>query len=171
MLSRRLLNVRPAPRVLTNALYSVRPLPNSASLPHSRQASSIPSADPEVTDPGMNGGYVNPPRIKRQFRDPHADWWDPVEKRNFGEPVHEDNDILAVFSPEEYTHMPAGKAALHFLTFVGAVGLLAALVNRFYPDTPAVPKGYPGGLDVELGGERTMHALKYGEEEQALERK
>ena len=35
----------------------------------------------------QNGGYVNPAAEKRQFRDPYAEWWDPQERRNFGEPV------------------------------------------------------------------------------------
>ena len=42
----------------------------------------------------MNGNYPDPSKtsalaLKRQFRDPHAEWWDPQERRNFGEPVHE----------------------------------------------------------------------------------
>ena len=46
--------------------------------------------------------------MKRQFRDPYADWWDPQERRNYGEAVHEDNDVLGVFSPEAYTHFSTG---------------------------------------------------------------
>ena len=42
--------------------------------------------------------------MKRSLRDPYEDWWDPIERRNYGEPVHEDNDILGVFSTEEYRH-------------------------------------------------------------------
>lgn len=34
--------------------------------------------------------------------------WDPQERRNYGEPVHEDNDILGIFSPEVYTHFTPG---------------------------------------------------------------
>jgi len=57
----------------------------------------------------QNGNYPDPNTtsalpVKRQFRDPYADWWDPQERRNYGEPVHEDNDILGIFSPDEYTH-------------------------------------------------------------------
>lgn len=65
------------------------------------------------TDPNMNGNYPDPSLtsalpIKRQFRDPYADWWDPIERRNYGETVHEDNDILGIFSTEQYTHFSAG---------------------------------------------------------------
>lgn len=34
--------------------------------------------------------------------------WDPQERRNYGEPIHEDNDILGIFTPEEYTHVKPG---------------------------------------------------------------
>ena len=47
--------------------------------------------------------------MKRAHRDPYGGWWDAQEKRNFGEPVHEDNEILSVFSPEQYTHVSPGK--------------------------------------------------------------
>ena len=61
----------------------------------------------------QNGNYPDPTLtsalpVKRQFRDPYADWWDPQERRNYGEVVHEDNDVLGVFSPEAYTHFSTG---------------------------------------------------------------
>lgn len=99
-----------------------------------------------------NGGYINPPRVKRQFRDPHGDWWDKQERRNYGEPVHEDNDILGMFSPEEYTHTKPGKGALQLLTYVGAVFGLCGIVSLYYPDKSSAPREFPGGLEKELGG-------------------
>jgi len=103
-----------------------------------------------------NGGYINPPRIKRQFRDPHADWWDKQERRNFGEPVHEDNDMLGMFSPYEYTWTTPGKGALQVLAvvlvFVGIVGV----VKVTYPDKPSYPREFEGGLERELGGPGAM---------------
>ena len=101
----------------------------------------------------QNGGYVNPPRIKRQFRDPHADWWDKVERRNFGEPLHEDNDILGMFSPEEYTHFTPAKSFFLIGCFCAAIGALSFVVYLTYPDRPAVPREFPGGLEEELGGQ------------------
>ena len=95
---------------------------------------------------------MNPPRIKRQFRDPHADWWDKQERRNFGEPLHEDNDILGIFSPEEYTHFTPGQSFLFIGMFAAAIGALAFVVSQTYPDRPAVPREFPGGLEAELGG-------------------
>ena len=100
----------------------------------------------------QNGGYVNPPAIKRQFRDPYADWWDKQERRNYGEPVHEDDDILGMFSPYEYTHVTPGKGLFQLGCFVAAVFGLAGVVSLTYPDTPSAPREFEGGLERELGG-------------------
>ena len=104
----------------------------------------------------QNGGYVNPPAQKRQFRDPYADWWDKQERRNFGEPVHEDNDVLGMFSLEEYTVM---KPARGFLLWGGVIGVVLSLsyvVSFYYPDRPSAPREYIDGLDVELGGKGSL---------------
>ncbi|KAI9825639.1 MAG: hypothetical protein M1832_000983 [Thelocarpon impressellum] len=111
----------------------------------------------------MNGGYVNPPAQKRQFRDPYADWWDPQERRNYGEPVHEDNDVLAIFSPYEYTHTKPGKGALQLLAFVATVFGLVGVVRLVYPDRPSAPREFPGGLEEELGGVGAVRARKAGD--------
>ena len=92
----------------------------------------------------QNGNYPDPNvtsalPVKRQFRDPYGDWWDKQERRNYGEPVHEDNDILGIFSPEEYTHFTPAKAALCFGTFIFAFGTLVAIVYRYYPDKVGPP--------------------------------
>ncbi|QSZ29200.1 hypothetical protein DSL72_003711 [Monilinia vaccinii-corymbosi] len=106
----------------------------------------------DIEDPGMNGGYINPPKVKRQFRDPYADWWDKQERRNYGEPVHEDNDILGLFSPEEYTHQKPGTAVLQLGAFVATVFGLCTVVRILYPDRPSAPREFEGGLERELGG-------------------
>ncbi|KAI9759464.1 MAG: swr1 complex component [Chaenotheca gracillima] len=112
----------------------------------------------------MNGGYINPPAIKRSLRDPYADWWDKQERRNYGEPVHEDNDILGVFSLEEYNHVKPGKGALQIGAFVACVLTLCGVTSYLYPDKPAVPREYPDGLDRELGGKGAVRAHKPGDE-------
>jgi NADH dehydrogenase (ubiquinone) 1 beta subcomplex subunit 8 len=99
---------------------------------------------------------VNPPAIKRQHRDPYGDWWDKQERRNYGEPVHEDNDILGVFSPEDYTHFSPGWAGVLMGCFAGAVGVLIGAVYLTYPDRPSAPRTYPGGLEQELGGAKAL---------------
>ncbi|KAK0610987.1 hypothetical protein B0T14DRAFT_540224 [Immersiella caudata] len=103
-------------------------------------------------DPEMNGGYVNPPRIKRQFRDPHADWWDKQERRNYGEPVHEDHDILGMFSPYEYTWTTTGKGLAQIGAFITVFFGVLYAVKISYPDKRSYPREFEGGLEKELGG-------------------
>ncbi|KAJ5622010.1 hypothetical protein N7528_005242 [Penicillium herquei] len=112
----------------------------------------------------QNGGYQNPPRVKRAFRDPYGGWWDQQEKRNFGEPVHEENEILGVFSPEQYTHVTAGKGFLHLGIWVAAFLSVCGVVSLYYPDKPSVPKVYADGLEKELGGPNAVPARKAGED-------
>lgn len=99
-----------------------------------------------------NNNYINPPRIKRQHRDPYADWDDKQERRNFGEPVHEDNDILGMFTLEDYTHMTPARGALLWAGFISCVLAVSYGVSVTYPGKPSTPKEYPGGLYEELGG-------------------
>ena len=100
----------------------------------------------------QNGGYVNPPRVKRQFRDPHADWWDKQERRNFGEAVHEDNDMLGMFTPYQYTWVSPAKGAAQLAFFIATAVGLCWVVGQVYPDRPAYPREFEGGLERELGG-------------------
>ncbi|KAI9848317.1 MAG: hypothetical protein M1837_000581 [Sclerophora amabilis] len=160
MLSRRIPAARP-----------LRRLAESSRRPQSHQIRFVSQAD--VEDPNMqdllepppqNGGYINPPAIKRQFRDPHGDWWDKQERRNYGEPLHEDNDVLGVFSLHEYTHTTPGKGLLQLGAFVACVLGLCGVVKMTYPDRPSAPREFPGGLERELGGPRAVRARKAGDE-------
>ncbi|VUC24765.1 unnamed protein product [Clonostachys rosea] len=116
-------------------------------------------------DPDMNGGYINPPAIKRQHRDPHADWWDPQERRNFGETVHEDNDILGIFSPWDYTWTTTGPGLIMIGTFIATVLGVSGLVYLNYPDRIAYPREFENGLERELGGPGAVRARKAGDED------
>ncbi|OQD72573.1 hypothetical protein PENDEC_c020G06835 [Penicillium decumbens] len=118
----------------------------------------------EFDDPFQNGGYQNPPRVKRSFRDPYGGWWDLQERRNFGEPVHDENEILGVFSPEQYTHVSARKGLLQLGAFVVTFLGLCGIVSLYYPDKPSVPKTYADGLEKELGGPHAVPARKSGED-------
>ncbi|KYK56096.1 hypothetical protein DCS_08062 [Drechmeria coniospora] len=119
----------------------------------------------EAEDPEMNGGYINPPRIKRQFRDPYGNWWDPQERRNFGEPVHEDNDVLGMFSPWEYTWTTTGPGLVMIGTFIAVFLGVSGVVYMKYPDKPSFPREFEGGLERELGGPGAVRARMEGDEE------
>ncbi|KAK4129932.1 NADH:ubiquinone oxidoreductase 20.1kD subunit [Trichocladium antarcticum] len=126
--------------------------------PESDYAALSPEEDPE-----MNGGYINPPRIKRQFRDPHADWWDKQERRNFGEPVHEDHDIMGMFSTYEYTWITPGKGLAQIGAFVAVFLSVCYAVKLTYPDRVSYPREFEGGLERELGGAGGIRARMEGD--------
>jgi hypothetical protein len=124
---------------------------------YNTQLAHVPHPRPESTlIQGQNNNYPNPPRAKRAHRDPHGGWWDAQEKRNFGEPVHEDNEILGVFSPEQYTHVSSGKGFFHLGCFVVAFLGLCGVVSLNYPDKASVPRTFPDGLEKELGGPNAL---------------
>lgn len=104
----------------------------------------------------QNGGYINPPRQNRQHRDPRGDWWDKQERRNFGEPVHEENDILGMLSLEENAHFKPAQAFFLLGCSIATVLALCGVVSFIYPDKPSVPRTFPGGLEEELGGSGTL---------------
>lgn len=147
-------------QMLSRRLATARPLIHLLRTPITYRPQTRYLSQADIDDPNMNGGYVNPPAIPRQFRDPYADWWDKQERRNYGEPVHEDNDILGMFSPEEYTHFKPGWGAICLGTFVATFLGAVAVVGVYYPDMPAVRRGYEGGLDRELGGEGAFPVSK-----------
>ncbi|KAI9858891.1 MAG: hypothetical protein M1813_007193 [Trichoglossum hirsutum] len=151
--------------MLPRRFAAARPLLRAALPSSSRvnlaQIRRVSQAD--IDDPDMNGSYVQPPPEKRQFRDPHGDWWDKQERRNYNEPVHEDNDILGMFSLEEYTHTPPGKGFMQLGLFIAAVFGLCGVVYQFYPDKPSAPREFPDGLETELGGPGALRARKAGD--------
>lgn len=100
----------------------------------------------------QNGGYVQPPPIKRQFRDPHGDWWDKQERRNFGEPCHEDYDQLGMFTPYAYTWVSPGTGLAQIGLFIATFLSVCYAVKLTYPDRPSYPREFEGGLERELGG-------------------
>ncbi|KAL1848484.1 hypothetical protein VTK73DRAFT_10129 [Phialemonium thermophilum] len=170
MLSRRIAQVAPlrAPTLVARRLPLIQQrtfLPDSVTGRGGVLEKKYPDY-PKLTDaedPGMNGGYINPPRIKRQFRDPHGDWWDKQERRNYGEPVHEDHDILGMMSPYEYTWVNTRKGLFQIGAFVATFLGLCWAVKLTYPDRPTYPREFEGGLEKELGGPGAVRARAPGD--------
>ncbi|KAI1176178.1 hypothetical protein F4777DRAFT_280484 [Nemania sp. FL0916] len=119
----------------------------------------------DAEDPDMNGGYISPPKVKRQFRDPHGDWWDKQDRRIFGEPVHQDNDTLGIFSLYEYTFVSSRMAFMQLGIFVASTLGICWAVSQVYPDKQSVPREFEGGLARELGGPGAVRARAPGDPE------
>lgn len=100
----------------------------------------------------QNGGYVQPAPLKRQFRDPYGDWWDKQERRNYGEPIHEDYDQLGMFTAYEYTWVSPRTGLIQIGAFIATFLGVCYLVKATYPDRPSFPREFEGGLERELGG-------------------
>lgn len=81
--------------------------------------------------------------------------------RNFGEPIHEDNDVLGVFSPHEYTHFTPAKGFFMCGCFVALILGLTFTVRLNQPDIPAMPREFQDGLEKELGGPRALRVSVY----------
>jgi NADH dehydrogenase (ubiquinone) 1 beta subcomplex subunit 8 len=150
MLSRRIVAARPLAQALLPATARLQPQ-------FVQRRTALTAAEhAELADPNQNGGYINPPAEKRSKRDPYGDYWDKQERRNYGEPCHEDNDILGVLSLHDYDHFTPGWGGVLFGTFVASVLGLCGAVYMVYPDKKSAPKTYPDGLEVELGGKRAL---------------
>jgi len=150
MLSRRIVAARPLARALVPATARLQPQ-------FTQVRTALTAAEhAELADPLQNGGYINPPPEKRSKRDPYADWWDKQERRNYGEPCHEDNDILGMLSLHDYDHFTPGWGAVLLGTFVVSVFGLMGVVSMVYPDKKSAPRTFPDGLEVELGGKRAL---------------
>ncbi|KAH7390949.1 hypothetical protein DE146DRAFT_150162 [Phaeosphaeria sp. MPI-PUGE-AT-0046c] len=157
MLSRRIVAARPLARALVPAAPRLQPQ-------FTQVRTALTAAEyAEIADPNMNGGYINPPAEKRGNRDPYGDYWDKQERRNFGEPCHEDHDILGVLSLHDYNHFSPGWGGVLLGTFVASVFGLCGVVAMYYPDKKSAPKTYPDGLEVELGGKGALLARKPNE--------
>ncbi|KAG0287624.1 hypothetical protein BGZ98_004569 [Dissophora globulifera] len=104
----------------------------------------------KITGDTQIGSYPNLPMYNQQFRDPAGGWWDPQDRRNFGETVPEEDDVLNIWSPDVWA-FPAGLGAKRLLTAAIAFLGFGYLVN----ETKATPhferRSYPNGLLAELG--------------------
>ncbi|CAE6426910.1 unnamed protein product [Rhizoctonia solani] len=117
-----------------------------------------PKNDPQL------GDYPQIPPISVQRR-PAKGWWNLQERRNFGETLPEQHEILSIWAPDVFNISRAnalkqfGIAVAVFLGFVMAV-------KASVPERPAAPRSYPyGGLVTELGGLDANKAAVYEPEE------
>ncbi|KAI0787631.1 hypothetical protein C8Q74DRAFT_1366471 [Fomes fomentarius] len=137
------LRVRPAPRprfyvapAVAQAPAPTTPAPLTATLPD--------DDDPQLAD------YPRLPFVSKQRR-PARGWEDLQFRRNFGEPLHDQEEILSMWGPDVPV-VPTQTASLWFS--IAALGFvsLGVLCTYVCPEIPAVRREYPfSGLLSELG--------------------
>nr|XP_047125973.1 NADH dehydrogenase [ubiquinone] 1 beta subcomplex subunit 8, mitochondrial [Hydra vulgaris] len=116
--------------------------------------------DQKWKDDGLgHGDYPNYKEFSYQLRDPYKKYWDQQDRRDFGEPLHIEHDILSVWMPDESANHAKtyGEMFFHLCLAFGALGVLLWFSECVYDaksrDT-AVPKPYPyNNLYLEMGGD------------------
>ncbi|KAI9266529.1 hypothetical protein BDA99DRAFT_505932 [Phascolomyces articulosus] len=137
--------LRTSTRLFNARLATQRPALMAASI---RSQSTLDTG--EVIEDPQIGDYPNLPRWSAQSRGPFG-WWDPQDKRNFGETVHEEDELMGVWAPDLHTYSPY-KALAQLGLATAAIGGFAYFISKTYPEPPAVRRTYPyEGLKAELG--------------------
>ncbi|KAF8150788.1 hypothetical protein B0H34DRAFT_801714 [Crassisporium funariophilum] len=107
---------------------------------------STPESDPQLN------GYPQLPFVSRQTLPPLG-WQDPLTRRNFGDTLHEQEEVLSMWGPDP-APIPVNVALRQFM--VATIGFVAFgfLVKEIITqDPPAIRREYPyDGLAKELGG-------------------
>ncbi|CCM00105.1 uncharacterized protein FIBRA_02132 [Fibroporia radiculosa] len=112
---------------------------------------ATPAAVKEDDDPQL-ADYPRLPYISRQ-RLPARGWDDWQMRRNFGDPLHEQDEIISMWGPDASVVEPS-TALRHFtIAFLGFFAFGATVKYALIPERPSVPREYPfSGLVTELGG-------------------
>ncbi|KAI9297421.1 hypothetical protein K502DRAFT_287968 [Neoconidiobolus thromboides FSU 785] len=96
--------------------------------------------------------YPHLPLNNFQQRNPWI-YDDQQDRRNFGEPLNQQDEILTVWGPDQY-ELPAGRALFELACVGGFIATAAYFYSFVAPESPAVPRSYPfNGLREELGND------------------
>ncbi|CAE6449221.1 unnamed protein product [Rhizoctonia solani] len=118
-----------------------------------------PKNDPQL------GDYPQIPPVSLQRR-PAKGWWNQQERRNFGETLPEQYEILSLWAPDVF-NISRGNALKQFSIAVVVFLSFTVAVKASVPERPAVPRNYPyDGLVAELGGLDANKAAVYEPEEE-----
>ncbi|KZT73018.1 hypothetical protein DAEQUDRAFT_748993 [Daedalea quercina L-15889] len=114
-----------------------------------RCAQVVPSQD--EPDPQL-GDYPQLPYVSRQ-RLPALGWDDRQMRRNFGDPLHERDEILSMWGPDAPVVPPPTALRYFIIAFSGIAAFGVLCKYALVPERPCVPREYPfSGLVTELGG-------------------
>ncbi|KAK9326019.1 hypothetical protein V1517DRAFT_312450 [Lipomyces orientalis] len=103
-------------------------------------------------DDRLVGNYPEYPYVSNQSRDPYEKYDDQQLRRNYNDPLHEDDDVLNMWSPDIHDFVSDGQAFRSILYFFATVGIGSYICTYFMPEKPAASRVYPNGLFNELGG-------------------
>ncbi|WVQ72488.1 hypothetical protein IAR50_002043 [Cryptococcus sp. DSM 104548] len=150
-----------APRISTIAPAASRFASASSKLSVANETYPLPPG--QELDPQLNG-YPQLPDETLQRRQPLG-WWDMQERKNFGEVIHESEDVIGMWGPD--VHKTSWQSALLQLSgAIGLVGAFAFFVVQVRPERPAVAREYPyNGLEQELGGVNVARKEQVDDEE------
>ncbi|KAF9161302.1 hypothetical protein DFQ27_003342 [Actinomortierella ambigua] len=97
------------------------------------------------------GNYPNLPMYNQQWRAADGDWWDKQDRRNFGETVAEEDEMLNIWSPDVWAFTPGyalKRMAVAVATFLG----IGYVVYTTAPEPHFERRAYPeNGLVQALG--------------------
>eukprot|EP00112_Aurelia_sp_Birch-Aquarium-sp1_P000301 Seg1026.3 transcript_id=Seg1026.3/GoldUCD/mRNA.D3Y31 product="NADH dehydrogenase" protein_id=Seg1026.3/GoldUCD/D3Y31 len=113
-------------------------------------------------DDGLDvGDYPDLPGRSYQLRDPYGKYWDQQDRRNFGEPLHEEDDLFSIWMPDRHdeSNVSTAEAVRNLGIAFGLLGFVYFL-STFYNDensNEVVPKMYPyNNLYLETGGDPAL---------------
>ncbi|KAJ2774670.1 hypothetical protein IWQ57_000715 [Coemansia nantahalensis] len=97
------------------------------------------------------GDYPNLPHKFAEDR-PQRGWWDRQNRRNFGEPVHEQDEILNMMAPTQYRSPGWKQVGKMWAGVIATIGSVYYLIANVRAERPYLRAFYPNGLKEELGG-------------------
>ncbi|KAF9155940.1 hypothetical protein BG015_007971 [Linnemannia schmuckeri] len=134
-------------------------LTTSASSLHNKADPAIPG-DPtgflpgdKITGETQIGSYPNLPMYNQQWRDanPSAGYWDRQDRRNFGETVPEEDEVLNIWSPDVWA-FPASLGVKRLLAAAAAFIGFGYFLVQTQPEPHFARRNYPhDGLLEALG--------------------
>jgi len=146
-------------RTAAAALRAVRTSPPALARAY---AAPVEFKQPPV-DPQL-GDYPQLPAISSQWRKANDPWWDAQGRRNFEEPVPEQDEALTIWAADVYA--TSGPSALfQFSIACGVFTAFGFLLYYVKPERRSVPREYPyDGLREALGGAEENKATVMEEE-------
>ncbi|EIM20498.1 hypothetical protein WALSEDRAFT_39936 [Wallemia mellicola CBS 633.66] len=118
----------------------------------------------DEVDPQL-GGYPQFVPQKAIERSPFNKYWDQQGRANFGDTLHEDEDVLGIHAPDvhQYSYAESAKSILYTALAFAAFGYVA---SGLVPERNVAPRDYPrDGLKEELSGLEENKANEYTEAE------